>query len=83
MHLGYSIAHVTSLPLTPLLDDMMPGHLKGDVLKFVSVLAVDDTNPDPVAAADDVARSLDTSLESAGFSGGLEAVVAVVPGAGA
>jgi hypothetical protein len=71
------------LPLTPELSDMMPGHLKDGQLKFVTELAVaddDHADKDFASAADDVAKSLDASLERAGF-GGLVSVVAVVPGA--
>mmetsp|Transcript_24712 Transcript_24712/g.32175 ORF Transcript_24712/g.32175 Transcript_24712/m.32175 type:complete len:281 (-) Transcript_24712:442-1284(-) len=77
---GYSIAHAVSLASPADLGDMVPGHLKGGVLKWVAEVGMDVFVEIDIAAEELVFR-LDADLKKAGFETGIAAVVAVVAGA--
>jgi hypothetical protein len=77
---GYSIAHAVSLASPDELGDMVPGHLKGGVLKWVAEAGLAQFLEINIAA-EQLAVRLDGDLRAAGFVNGICDVVAVIAGA--
>lgn len=76
---GYAIAHAVSLASPADLAEMVPGHLKGGKLKWVTELGM-DVFVDIKIASEELVFRLDTELKGLGFKGGICDVVAVVAG---
>lgn len=76
---GYAIAHAVSLASPADLGDMVPGHLKGGVLKWVAEVGLAQF-VDINIASEELAYRLDGDLKAAGFTNGICDVVAVVAG---